>query len=328
MALGAALGLTLYGALGWVATASAGQEEPIFGEVVSVELVLVDVIVETKAGEPVLELGRDDFRLYQDGNEVAISQFSPARATSPGTAGIEAGADARPSARRIVIFVDNLHLHPNSRRLVFGKLMNVIDDHLAPEDEVMLVTYGGTTEVALAMTTNRRALKNALREQAQSSAISLLASNDESRILDTLQQLRFQQATVANGRDNACRDVGHMAHSHAQQVHGRVLGTISELDRFVNSLAGYEGPKMLLHVSDGIPLVAGSEAYYYAKELCDGTGMSKGIPNSMDTTVSNALRYNYWDPTHVATTLREFDTSDEWTRLASHANTYQVSTLR
>jgi hypothetical protein len=80
-----------------------------------------------------------------------------------------------------------------------------------------------------------------------------------------------------------------------------------------------------LHVSDGIPLVAGNEAYRYASELCDGTGMSKGIPNATDTTHNNTLKNRYWDPTKTASTLREFDTSNEWTRLASHANTYRVS---
>ncbi len=304
-----------------------GQGQPVFDEFVSVELVVVDVVVQDGTGEPVLDLTEDDFRLFQDGVAVEISQFTapPGRARA---AVAPAGAGT-PSAtlapRRIVIFIDNLHLHPNSKRRVFEKLGRTLDGHLADEDEVMVVSFGGTTRVELEMTTNRRALKSVLREQADSGAVSLLASYDEMRILEVMQQIRFSANQGTELGTQACLGVGTVAHSHAQQVYGRVQATVSELRRFVNSLAGYEGPKMLLHVSDGIPLVAGSEAYHYATELCDGTGLNKGIPNAVDMSNSNALRYNYWDPTQTAATLREFDTADEWSRLASDANTYQVS---
>ncbi len=314
-----------------LATPVAAQEEPIFGGVIDVELVLVDAVVEDGSGTPVLDLARDEFRLFQDGEPMAIDQFTePGRVPAAPEGSRSPAPGAAPQApRRLILFIDNLHLHPNSRKRVFDKLTRVLDSYLEPRDEVMMVTYGGTTRVALEMTSNRRALKTALREHAESGAVSLLASNDDQRILDLLQQIRFTYTDGGGGASSAestaCRDVGHLAHAHAQQVYSRVIGSVAELTRFVNSLAGYEGPKALLHVSDGIPLVAGNEAYRYASELCDGTGISKGIPNSTDTTFDNTLKNRYWDPTKTATTLREFDTGKEWTRLASNANTYQVS---
>ncbi len=314
----------------WLAApAVRAQEEPVFTAAVSVDLVLVDVVVEDRAGNPVLDLDRSDFRLYRDGELVEISQFSAAQDRHPSASVSATPVAARVATppRRLILFIDNLHLRPSSRKRVFDKLIRVLDRYLAPDDEVMLVSYGGTTRVVLPMSRNRRALKSALRQEAEAGAISLLAPNDDQRVLDLIQQMRFQQTTSAapGGTSTACLDVDHLAHAHAQQVYSRVMGSISELNRFVNSLAGYEGPKALLHVSDGIPLVAGNEAYRYASELCDGTGVNKGLPNATDTTWNNTLKQRYWDPTKTAATLREFDTSGEWTRLAGHANTYQVS---
>ena len=301
---------------------SRAQEEPTFAGFVSVDLVLVDVVVQDRSGDPVLDLRQEDFQIYRDGKPMEISQFTAPRGLvgeARSKAGTSPAADVMP--RRLIIFVDNLHLRTPSRMRVFDKLSRVLDSYLAPGDEVMLVAYGGTTRVVLEMTRNRRALKNALREQAEAGSVSLLSvDSEDEKVLEAIQYVRSIDARI-QGAPGPCLEVEHLAHNHAEQVYSRVLGTVSELNRFVNSLAGYEGPKALLHISDGIPLVAGSEAYRYASELCDGTGLNEGLPNAGYTHQGSA----YWDPTKTAAILQEFNTSEVWSQLASHANTYQVS---
>ena len=63
---------------------AAAQEEtgsptPIGGlgfvDEVDVRVVNVDVFVRDGAGRPIKDLGREDFRLLQDGKEVPISNF-------------------------------------------------------------------------------------------------------------------------------------------------------------------------------------------------------------------------------------------------------------
>lgn len=317
-----------------LAAPAVSQNATVFGDRVDVELVLVDVVVEDKAGDPVFDLRVDEFQLFQDGKPVTISQFTPARGAglradgatrSDGVAPVSA-VSAPAAPRRLILFLDNLHLHPNSRHRVMNKLAAELDDYLAPLDEVMVVGYGGTTEVLLPMSRDRGALKRVLREQAQSGATSLLASYDDARILQIIEN-RHSDETLTSGAvaGDACVDLGGIAHAHAQQVHNRVMGTIYELDRFVNSLAGYDGRKMLLHVSDGIPLIPGAEAYRFASELCDGTGANKGLENGVDTAMFGTGKFTRWDPTQTSAVLQEFNTSDEWSRLAGNANTYQVS---
>ena len=310
----------------------AAQNEAVFGDRVEVELVLVDVVVEDSNGNPVVDLTADDFRLFRNDQRVTISQFTPARAgrvaTAAGTeaASAAASAGAPDSPRRLVVFVDNLHLHPNRRAHVLKALATSLDGYLQPRDEVMVVSYGGTTEVVLPMTADRAALRQALKQEAASKAVSLLAGYDDERILDLIER-RNAEMNLTSGffLGDPCVDLGFLAQSHAQQVYGRVLSTIRELDRFVNSLAGFDGRKVLLHVSDGIPLIAGAEAYRFASELCDGTGANKGLENSLDTELLGNAKYTRWDPTKTGLELQQYNTTEEWTRLAGHANTYQVS---
>ncbi len=316
----------MLGILGVAALVAGGlsAQEPVgFDDEIRVDLVLVDVVVEDRSGA-VLDLERQDFRLFHDGTPVEIRQFSR-------PAGAAAGAwedSSTPDGlgQKVVVFVDNLHLQPSSRHRVFAALGDALESELAADAEVMVVAHSGTSEVVLEMTSNRRAWRRALSEQARGGAVSLMASNDRNSVFETIGDLAQRYQIAPGGAvDSHCREVGFVARAHAQQVKGRVLGAIGELGRFVNSLAGFDGPKMLLHVSDGIPLIAGTEAYRFAAELCNGTGANKGLESSTDVTATDLIRYNNWDPTQVSNELREFDTSRQWTELASQANAYQVS---
>ena len=67
--------------------ASAAQDAPppvfgetVFGETVDVRVVNVEVVVTDGEGRRVPGLGRDDFRLTVDGEEVAIDYFTEVRA--------------------------------------------------------------------------------------------------------------------------------------------------------------------------------------------------------------------------------------------------------
>ena len=121
----------------WFVSAPAvvSQDEAVFGDLVSVELVLVDVFVDSADGQPLLDLKQGDFELFEDGKPVEIGYFAPP--PMPAVAGTSTAANPSPAEaaiglppRRVVIFVDNLHLHPNSRRRVFDKLSNQLDHHL------------------------------------------------------------------------------------------------------------------------------------------------------------------------------------------------------
>jgi len=299
------------------------QDATFYGESVDVQLVLVDVFASDSKSGAVLDLTQDDFELFEDGEPVEIVQFS--------AIGVGDGdGDAEPSTfqqetelppARIVVFIDYVHMGVGNREAVFEELWDVLKRELQPDDEVMVVSYDGNLDIRLAMTDDRKALRLALANEG--GMVALTSSLSDERVLQLIEWRQKQELDSPNFPDDPCVDLGFIARTHAEQVHAGVLQAVDNMRAFINSLAGYPGRKALLHVSDGIPLTAGLEAYSYAIELCDGSGAAKGLPGAIDVTVfSTDTR---WDPTKAWAEMIEFNSADEWTRLAAEANTYQVS---
>ena len=315
---------------------SRAQEEAFFADSVDVELVLVDVFVTGKDGDPVMDLARDDFELFEDGKPVEIAQFSvisggSGRSQSTISTSVEGGEsfemdDVEMPPAHVVIFIDDLNLGPGHRKRVFDQLQQVLRANLRPQDQVMVAKYSGVVTTLLPFTTDRKELKKTLMDMSDVQAQAVVASLGEDRILQLI-ETRHAEENQSGGftSGDPCVDLGFIARTHAEQVYGRVARTASEMSLFVKSLAGFPGRKTLLHVSDGIPLIGGLEAYSYAIELCDGTGFNKGVPGATNTQLFGSGRYTRWDPTTAWAELTQFDSTDEWTELTADANTYQVS---
>ncbi len=128
------------------------------------------------------------------------------------------------------------------------------------------------------------------------------------------------------GVTGICVNIGGLAETFADEAHHRVEQTIDALTGFVNSLAGLPGRKVLVHVSDGIPLIPGGKVLSYAIELCDGSGAVKGVDYATDvTSIAGNGQYHRWDPVSARLRMTDLDTTREWQQLAAHANAHQVS---
>jgi VWFA-related protein len=297
-----------------------------FGESLDVDLVNVEVLATDGDGRPVLDLAESDFRIYEDGRPVALTHFSLVR--EPG-AGAESGRSrAAGDGARIVVFLDDLHTLPASRSRVLRQIEDTLDRLLRPGDQVMVARYGGSIEVLLPLTRDREAIDRTLRAESERkiTAGQLQASFGTDRALQTVRDLqRNTTAEATQGFQGSCLDIGAVARNHAAEEYNRVRQTLDALTGFVRSLAGFEGRKTLLHVSDGIPLMAGAEVYSYAISLCDGSGAAQGIDYAEDVTALGELQYHRWDPFSAKTEMLSFDTTADWQRLAAHANVHQVS---
>ena len=307
-----------------------------FLDTVAVELVNVEVFVTDRRGEPVPDLAREDFRVLEDGRPVEVTHFVPvgdagAAEAAPAASGASAAAPKPTAAEpaHVLVFLDNYHVGPASRARVLEQVWLTLERVLHPGDRVMLASYGGSIEVALPFTADHDELLNALRAEMGRglSALQLQAGLEDQRALELIRDLQRSAVgeTQSPGVDGACVDLGGAAEAVAQQSFHRVQQTIGALTSFVNSLAGIPGRKTLLHVSDGIPLVAGGQAWSYAIELCDGTGAAQGVPYAVDVTMLGDVQRHRWDPLAARVQMSSFDTTEDWQRLAAHANAHQVS---
>lgn len=314
------------------ATPCPAQETEPVQETVDVQLVVVDVFATDQQGHPVTDLSREDFRVEEDGSAVDISQFS-----GPGTARLDRVRGGQPeelataplarSPATIVLFVDTLHTNVASRQRALGQLADFVKHQLAPDDRVMVARYDGSVEVVQPLTSDHSAVLDVLRDRDSFPTNQLRADLSTDRILRVLADRQASQTLAGNVRaaGDACTDIGYIARSHAEQVYSDVAAAVEALRQFVVSLGGVPGRKVLLHVSDGLPLVAGQEAYRYAASLCDGTAAAGGNEDGVNTALFGAGRYTRWVAVQAEAEILQYNTGPLWEQLAANANSYQVS---
>lgn len=307
-------------------TVSQGDSEGSFGEYLEVQLVNVELVVSDSKGDPILDLAAEEVRVFEDGQPVEITHFRPpgwtasvaGRADQPRSMrNAVSDADVSPDPIRMVIFVDNLNTGPASRTRLLEQLEEVLEEGLRPRDEVMVASFDGSLQILMKFSRDRKELHRTLEQANELVGDRLVASLRDRTALEDI------QLDQVNNADGPCVFVGQIARHHSDNVNQRVQATLDALEQFVDSLAGVPGRKVLLHVSDGIPLVPGAEAWNHATTLCDGSGATEGVPGA---TVADQMdgTPNRFDPKTAYFDMMSYDTSQRWQRLAASASAHRV----
>jgi VWFA-related protein len=263
--------VALFLGLGLAAGPAIGQEsgEGLFFDTVEVRVVNVEVIVTDKNGLPVTGLTRDDFELFEDRRLVEITNFFAVenRQVQAPSGGPVAPEDLliAPETRRLqlVVFVDNFNMRPENRNAVFAELKKYLGERLDPRDRVMLVTMNDRIEVPLPFTNDPGLLLAELERLEEEEGSHVRVDVEQRMLLQRIQRAALMDNPVVSGglpskfwevaateADRLARDVERLAEVRLQ----RVRATVAALTRFTHSLAGMEGRKALLYVSDGLPL--------------------------------------------------------------------------
>ena len=145
--------------------AGAQSERPSFGEEVDVRVVNVDVFVTDKKGRRVPGLSREDFRVFQDGEEVEISNFSRIEGrevsrpvgvraeelpTSPGGELPQQMAEDL----TVVIYIDNSTLTQPHRNRVLGDLATFVERQSGDGVQFMVAVFNPGLEILTPVTTD------------------------------------------------------------------------------------------------------------------------------------------------------------------------------
>ena len=149
--------LSTHGARAQESTTPEGEESGYFEEI-AVEIVNVEVYVTDRDGNPIDDLTMDDFEVLEDGRPVELLNFyavSKGRPTSLGESTEDKPIDplvdpepevtelTYPEAQRLnlIIYIDNLFIHPLNRNRVFSRLRGFLYETLRPGDLVMVASY-------------------------------------------------------------------------------------------------------------------------------------------------------------------------------------------
>ncbi len=262
-----------------------------FVDEVEVTVVNLNVHVTDKDGRPVTDLAREDFRVFQDGDERQITNFElyteevlrerfqpqplPGAPPTPTPA---ADAPAAPEVQPVylALYVDNEHLRPFDRNRVMRQMQDFLRQTLRPPVQMMVVTYQKSFKVALPFTSDPEEVLDALRGLRTQTGGMTERDNTRRDILDKMRKLKDQESTRSGYDGNQMGEyhtIQRLIMGYAREEYNDVLFAVDALRNVLASFAGLPGRKAIIYVSNGLPMVAGIELFYEFADVYQDSSM-------------------------------------------------------
>src|SRR5579859_31154 len=222
-------------------------------------VVLVDVRVTNKHGQPINGLTRENFRISEDGTPQTITSFSFENVERLATASSENGAPAvidlsklPPSAntaqviqdhRLMVLFFDLSSMQVDDVMRALKSATDFVHTHMTPADLVAIVTYTSILKVNQDFTNDRDALDKVLNSirLGESSALADSGATGEAGTTD------------ANGEEVVTQDVS--AAFTPDETEFNIFNTdqkLAAIESLAKMLEGVPGRKSVIHFSSGV----------------------------------------------------------------------------
>jgi Ca-activated chloride channel homolog len=197
------------------AGASPGKTSGAFNLSVDVQLVQVDAVVRDRAGKSMMGLEKEDFRVFEDGMEQRIQNFSQ---------------DALPLAVALVI----------DRSSSVAPMMNRIEtaafkalQHLKPGDQVALFSFAGDITLLEELTVDRQRVAN---------RIGMIQAGGGTRILDAIDEAVSYLSLAAPDRRRAVILISDNIDGDSHASASQVVRSALELQSVVYSVRIRENP--------------------------------------------------------------------------------------
>ena len=231
---------------------------PPISERVEVSVTNVEVVVTDSKGNRVAGLTRDDFEVYQDGLPQKISNFY---SVSGGKVLLDDGtvvALDSPAAQtelpvelkaRYVLFIDNLNIQPQNRNRMFKSLEEFVRETIGPRAEAMVVTYNRSLKVRRKFTSDPSEVVAVLDEIEHETGGGTTTVGERR---DALHQIDEAQSV-----DQAIQT----ARTYSRSLRNDLQFTVDAVKNTMNGLAGVDGRKIFVYVSEGLPSTAGAELF-------------------------------------------------------------------
>jgi len=253
---------------------------PVAGPVSGRNVVSIDVVVRDHDANPVTGLTREDFRLLQDGKQVAITHFAAFTEdsfgqTAPDSVAPVAGepvkeergpaADVQPIY--VVVYIDHSNLDRFDRNRVLRALRGFFEESIGGPVRIMVVSYENAIVVAQPFTDSSREVVGALQGLRTVEVSNQERVDEYDRVLREIRKADEDLHRRAVGRGSSTSEIYENIHLVAREEVMHVEKTISALRETVTAMTGIRGRKYLLYVSNGLPMVSGKDLMYEFGEM-------------------------------------------------------------
>lgn len=261
-----------------------GEELSVYVDQVDVNVVDVEVRVVDRSGEPVTGLTAEDFAIYDDGEEMELSNFFAVDrrpgadlpqedATLAEIAAPEASSAPTPDqVLHLMVYVDSFNLRPSSRNRLLNQLDGFLADRVSADTRVMLMAYDRRLRVITPFTEDLGVLRQGVDTLRSLRATGQLTAMERRSALRNI-----QLASAPNVLGEVSVDeVVSIARNEAAREEDMLAQATEGLARGIRALGGLPGRKALLYVSDGLARVPGQEVFEYASSIL-GTDNADGV---------------------------------------------------
>jgi VWFA-related protein len=262
-------------------------EEYQFSEVIDVQLVNVEVWVTDGKGRPVRGLTADAFEVLEDGQPVEITYFAEIQGNRPVLTELEQVlAEPRPEApppppstpdgepSHLVVYFDQLHLLPSSRRRAIEDLREfLLKREVAPE-RVLILSQDQNLTTEATFGSSWGELDEALSRLSKSLPRGGVAASEKRLAIRSLQDLwEWAVSTAQGGTVDAACDVFLPraipdVEVYAAESRQRIAVTLDHLTSTASFLTGVPGVKTLLFISDALERAPGVDLVGLIRDYC------------------------------------------------------------
>ena len=267
-----------------------GAEDYQFSEVIDVQLVNVEVWVTDDKGLPVRGLTADAFEVLEDGRPVEITYFAEIQENRPVLTELErilADPETRspsepqppPSAPdgepgHLVVYFDQLHLLPASRRRAIEDLRDFLLKREVPPERVLILSQDENLTTEATFGSSWTELDEALTRLSRSLPRGGVMASEKRLAIRSLQDLWEWAVTIAQGDsvDAACdvflpRAIPDVE-VYAAESRQRIAVTLDHLASAASFLTGVPGVKTLVFISDALERAPGADLMGLIRDYC------------------------------------------------------------
>jgi len=289
-----------------------------FVDRIEVTIANLVVYVTDKKGRAIIDLTKDDFEIFQDGDVKQISNFNlytdeiirhqltsadqgltPAATLTPG-----AEAPVGPIPVHLVLYIDNENIDPLDRNRVLSQASEFVRTSLHPPAQMMVVAYQRSFEVLQEFTSDPDQVLAAMRSVRRYTGGHTERDSARKDIINRIKSIQQESRSSSSynqgrGAGQEWNEVYQLIDNFAKETANNLLFTLDSLRQIMTSLSGLPGKKGIIYVSNGLPMIPGMDLFYELSRV------------SMDSTVLNKMY--------------EFDRSRLFQQLAATANSQDVT---
>lgn len=241
-------------------------------EAITVQVVEIEAVVIDGTGAPVENLQRDDFDVRVNGKPAEVTNFHRVERGVAG-GGSRATGEAQAVPSRLIVFIDDLHLLAGSKKRALDALRRYAETSISDATKPILIRWNGSMS-SMKPARDKEALLREIARIEREPVRSTRAAAERQRVL---RQINDVLDIPGPNADERAQYAMMAAVQYAAERHRDAHVTLEALKELVTLVSSFPERKVLLYVSDGLPLRAGTETLQYARDALRGFDLLGGF---------------------------------------------------